>query len=139
MCAFRRDAYHILAFTIDYAIGPSSQPHTSLYPWSWLRYNSYDPPMDQRSQAEFVLNHPILTQDRPLTPSIGRSCGVQRYYKIHQQSHTTRQWLRMIRASSNGCLMSISLGFATSPVYPRRQKPQNNYHNGLALSERRNV
>ena len=34
--------------------GPSSQPHTSLYPWSWLRYNSYDPPMSQPPKPECV-------------------------------------------------------------------------------------
>ncbi|KAI0648898.1 Trimethyllysine dioxygenase [Trametes meyenii] len=31
---------------------PSSQPHVSLYPWSWLRHNSYDPPMASTQAAE---------------------------------------------------------------------------------------
>ncbi|CAO1613902.1 unnamed protein product [Sympodiomycopsis kandeliae] len=26
---------------------PESQPHTALYPWKWLRTNSYAPPLDQ--------------------------------------------------------------------------------------------
>ena len=35
-------------------VGPSSHPHTSLYPWSWLRYNSYDPPMKRAEKPECV-------------------------------------------------------------------------------------
>ncbi|KAJ7650659.1 mitochondrial protein [Roridomyces roridus] len=27
---------------------PSSEPHVSLYPWSWLQQHSYDPPLHQR-------------------------------------------------------------------------------------------
>ena len=35
--------------------GSSSQPHLSLYPWSWLRKNSYDPPIpDPESRTQCV-------------------------------------------------------------------------------------
>ncbi|KAK7032882.1 hypothetical protein R3P38DRAFT_2919481 [Favolaschia claudopus] len=35
---------------------PSSQPHTSLYPWSWLQHNSYDPALRQReTQLDKIL------------------------------------------------------------------------------------
>ncbi|KAI9001553.1 mitochondrial protein [Trametes punicea] len=34
---------------------PSSPPHVSLYPWSWLRYNSYDPPMARPPSTEKIL------------------------------------------------------------------------------------
>ncbi|KAJ7352474.1 Trimethyllysine dioxygenase [Mycena albidolilacea] len=35
---------------------PSSQPHVSLYPWSWLQRNSYDPALKQReTQLEKII------------------------------------------------------------------------------------
>ncbi|EMD33487.1 hypothetical protein CERSUDRAFT_118069 [Gelatoporia subvermispora B] len=34
---------------------PSSQPHTSLYPWSWLRETSYDPVLVPPRTAEKIL------------------------------------------------------------------------------------
>ncbi|KAJ7116357.1 Trimethyllysine dioxygenase [Mycena epipterygia] len=35
---------------------PSSKPHESLYPWSWLQKNSYDPPLQQReTQSEKII------------------------------------------------------------------------------------
>ncbi|KAI0346180.1 Trimethyllysine dioxygenase, partial [Trametopsis cervina] len=36
---------------------PSSVPHTSFYPWSWLRQHSYDPPLQQHKlpQTEKIL------------------------------------------------------------------------------------
>ncbi|KAI0711887.1 mitochondrial protein [Cerioporus squamosus] len=34
---------------------PSSQPHKSVYPWSWLRYNSYDPPLARPEKPEKIL------------------------------------------------------------------------------------
>ncbi|KAI0784502.1 mitochondrial protein [Abortiporus biennis] len=38
-------------------IWPSSQPHVSIYPWSWLRHNSYDPqlPNQQSLSSEKIL------------------------------------------------------------------------------------
>ncbi|EJF64474.1 mitochondrial protein [Dichomitus squalens LYAD-421 SS1] len=44
---------------------PSSQPHTSIYPWSWLRYNSYDPPMMQPPKPERILWGSKILQDPP--------------------------------------------------------------------------
>ncbi|CAK5271049.1 unnamed protein product [Mycena citricolor] len=34
---------------------PSSKPHTSFYPWSWLRTNSYDPPLVSRQHNEKII------------------------------------------------------------------------------------
>ncbi|KAJ7039567.1 Trimethyllysine dioxygenase [Mycena alexandri] len=35
---------------------PSSESHVSLYPWSWLQKNSYDPPLGQReTRAEKII------------------------------------------------------------------------------------
>ncbi|KAJ7284653.1 hypothetical protein C8J57DRAFT_1289241 [Mycena rebaudengoi] len=35
---------------------PSSIPHISMYPWSWLQQNSYDPPLGQReTQSEKIM------------------------------------------------------------------------------------
>ncbi|KAH9846230.1 mitochondrial protein [Lenzites betulinus] len=44
---------------------PSSQPHTSLYPWSWLRHNSYDPPMARPPATEKILWGSKILQDPP--------------------------------------------------------------------------
>ncbi|KAJ2966428.1 hypothetical protein NUW54_g13810 [Trametes sanguinea] len=44
---------------------PSTQPHVSLYPWSWLRYNSYDPPLSQPSNTEKILWGSKILQDPP--------------------------------------------------------------------------
>ena len=36
-------------------VGPSSNPHVSLYPWSWLKKNAYDPHPQQRAHScEYV-------------------------------------------------------------------------------------
>ncbi|KAI0350027.1 Trimethyllysine dioxygenase [Trametes cingulata] len=45
---------------------PSSQPHTSLYPWSWLRHNSYDPPLARPPPTEYILWGAKILQDPPL-------------------------------------------------------------------------
>ncbi|KAI0749862.1 mitochondrial protein [Daedaleopsis nitida] len=54
---------------------PSSQPHTSLYPWSWLRYNSYDPPMARLKPPEKILwgskilqSPPTVTYEEAMAP-----------------------------------------------------------------------
>ncbi|KAH9945472.1 mitochondrial protein [Epithele typhae] len=44
---------------------PSSHPHTSLYPWSWLKYNSYDPPMPRPGKSEKILWGSRIVQDPP--------------------------------------------------------------------------
>ncbi|RPD61031.1 mitochondrial protein [Lentinus tigrinus ALCF2SS1-7] len=44
---------------------PSSHPHTSLYPWSWLRYNSYDPPMKRAEKPEKILWGSKILQSPP--------------------------------------------------------------------------
>ncbi|TFK40225.1 hypothetical protein BDQ12DRAFT_680544 [Crucibulum laeve] len=31
---------------------PSTEPHVSLYPWSWLQWNSYDPPLHAKNPLE---------------------------------------------------------------------------------------
>lgn len=33
-------------------VGPSKEAHVSLYPWSWLQQNSYDPPLNRRPPFE---------------------------------------------------------------------------------------
>lgn len=38
------DADHVSSEIFE---SPDSQPHVSLYPWRWLRTNSYAPPLDQ--------------------------------------------------------------------------------------------
>ncbi|KAH8100127.1 mitochondrial protein [Cristinia sonorae] len=45
--------------------GQSSLPHTSLYPWSWLRYNSYDPPLHRREAPEKILWGSKIQQSPP--------------------------------------------------------------------------
>ncbi|KAL6307585.1 Trimethyllysine dioxygenase [Sparassis latifolia] len=44
---------------------PSSQPHTSFYPWSWLQENSYDPPMHQTPPTEKILWGSKIQQSPP--------------------------------------------------------------------------
>ncbi|EPS97660.1 hypothetical protein FOMPIDRAFT_1024946 [Fomitopsis schrenkii] len=44
---------------------PSVQPHTSFYPWSWLRQNSYDPPLSRPSAPEKILWGSKILQDPP--------------------------------------------------------------------------
>ncbi|CAL1716008.1 unnamed protein product [Somion occarium] len=44
---------------------PSAQPHTSLYPWSWLRYNSYDPPLPREQGTEKILWGSKIAQSPP--------------------------------------------------------------------------
>ena len=39
---------------VELWVGPSAQPHTSFYPWSWLRQNSYDPPLARDTPPEYV-------------------------------------------------------------------------------------
>ncbi|KAG8935363.1 hypothetical protein FRC02_008168 [Tulasnella sp. 418] len=36
-------------------VWPSSPPHVSLYPWSWLKTNSYDPPNKRKESDEQIL------------------------------------------------------------------------------------
>ncbi|KAI0029107.1 Trimethyllysine dioxygenase [Vararia minispora EC-137] len=43
---------------------PASMPHTSLYPWSWLHYNTYDPPRPPE-ESEKVLWGAKIQQDPP--------------------------------------------------------------------------
>ena len=45
--------YRVSSFTVHHT-GPSSVPHTSFYPWSWLREHSYDPPMRRSPPPECV-------------------------------------------------------------------------------------
>ncbi|OSX59107.1 hypothetical protein POSPLADRAFT_1151947 [Postia placenta MAD-698-R-SB12] len=45
--------------------GPSSQPHTSFYPWSWLQQNSYDPPLSKPSHPERILWGSKILQSPP--------------------------------------------------------------------------
>ncbi|KAI0775000.1 mitochondrial protein [Trametes elegans] len=44
---------------------PSSHPHVSLYPWSWLRHNSYDPPMARPPPTEKIVWGSKILQDPP--------------------------------------------------------------------------
>ncbi|KAF9266539.1 Trimethyllysine dioxygenase [Marasmius fiardii PR-910] len=45
---------------------PSSNPHISLYPWSWLRHNSYDPPLHKHDQSsERILWGSKIAQSPP--------------------------------------------------------------------------
>ncbi|KAG7089849.1 hypothetical protein E1B28_011493 [Marasmius oreades] len=45
---------------------PCSNPHVSLYPWSWLRHNSYDPPLHQHEQSfEKILWGSKIAQSPP--------------------------------------------------------------------------
>ncbi|KZT06032.1 mitochondrial protein [Laetiporus sulphureus 93-53] len=44
---------------------PSSKPHTSFFPWSWLRQNSYDPQLIRASTTEKILWGSKILQDPP--------------------------------------------------------------------------
>ncbi|KAI0951430.1 hypothetical protein AcW1_008475 [Taiwanofungus camphoratus] len=44
---------------------PSSHPHTSFYPWSWLQQNSYDPPLALPSSTEKILWGSKIQQSPP--------------------------------------------------------------------------
>jgi len=44
---------------------PSSQPHTSFYPWSWLQQNSYDPPLSRPPPSEKILWGSKILQSPP--------------------------------------------------------------------------
>ncbi|EEB89684.1 hypothetical protein MPER_12193 [Moniliophthora perniciosa FA553] len=47
--------------------GPSSTPHVSLYPWSWLRHNSYDPPLHRPDNStEKILWGSKISQSPPI-------------------------------------------------------------------------
>ena len=60
---------HITVYIL--VIGPSSQPHISLYPWDWLKSSSYDPPVPNRDahlssrRREKVLWGSGIVQDPP--------------------------------------------------------------------------
>lgn len=46
---------------------PSSTPHVSLYPWSWLRHNSYDPPLHRPDNStEKILWGSKISQSPPI-------------------------------------------------------------------------
>ncbi|KZT73518.1 mitochondrial protein [Daedalea quercina L-15889] len=44
---------------------PSTQPHISFYPWSWLQQNSYDPPLARAPPPEKILWGSKILQDPP--------------------------------------------------------------------------
>ncbi|KAJ7739324.1 hypothetical protein B0H14DRAFT_3097406 [Mycena olivaceomarginata] len=48
---------------------PSSQPHVSLYPWSWLQRNSYDPALKQREtqlDSKIQASPPTVTYEEAM-------------------------------------------------------------------------
>ncbi|KAI0073883.1 mitochondrial protein [Panus rudis PR-1116 ss-1] len=47
---------------------PSSKPHTSFYPWSWLRHNSYDPPLKKPEGTKKILWGSKIVQSPPSVP-----------------------------------------------------------------------
>lgn len=44
----------VFVVLLELSSGPSAQPHTSFYPWTWLRQNSYDPPLDRTPPPEYA-------------------------------------------------------------------------------------
>jgi len=44
---------------------PATIPHTSFYPWSWLKRNSYDPPLQRRESSEKILWGAKIEQSPP--------------------------------------------------------------------------
>ncbi|KAK7691147.1 hypothetical protein QCA50_006250 [Cerrena zonata] len=50
---------------VTWPTGPSVQPHISLYPWSWLRHNSYDPPLKREDTHEKILWGAKIAQSPP--------------------------------------------------------------------------
>ncbi|KAJ7178843.1 Trimethyllysine dioxygenase [Mycena crocata] len=52
---------------------PSSQPHVSIYPWTWLQKNSYDPPLRQRDTQSEKIIWSSKIQSSPPTVTYGEA------------------------------------------------------------------
>jgi trimethyllysine dioxygenase len=85
--------------------GPSSHPHSSFYPWSWLREHSYDPRQKPLSVQELVQKLIIEMTDWHACPV--KFFGGLKYNKILLPSLMKKQWMnKMTKDYSNGYLRS---------------------------------
>src|SRR5262249_246799 len=85
--------------------GPGSpSPHTSLYPWTWLQRNSYDPPSAQKGAsseyADFLSVFLAFAQDRSCT--VEKYCGAARYNNHRPAYHMKRSCRAMKLGFTSG-------------------------------------
>ncbi|KIO28372.1 hypothetical protein M407DRAFT_181893 [Tulasnella calospora MUT 4182] len=70
---------------------PATPPHVSLYPWSWLRQNSYDPPLASESSLTEHANEKILWGSR-----IRESPPTVTYEEVMRDDMGVLRWLKKI-------------------------------------------